>query len=187
VITALGESKDPGLASVFRKSLDDQSYSVIRAAALALGQTRSPDAYETLANLAEMPSWRDSIKISALGGLAALGDKRTLDLTLRLAAKGNLSAVRAGALRLLGAIGKDDPRVFPVVAEAIGQALDKADSALTGAAAEALADLGDPRGLAIFDEMLKKTERTSFTSVLTKSQERLRRIATGPATSPTYP
>jgi HEAT repeat protein len=119
--------------------------------------------------------------------LAALKDKRSLDLALRLAGRGNLSQVRAAALRLLGAIGKDDPRVFPVVAEAIGQALDKADYTLTGAAAEALTDLGDPRGLGIFDELLKKPVSTSFISVLTKSQERLRRIATGPASSPTHP
>src|SRR5204863_3874228 len=139
----LGEAKDPALAGLYQSLLNDQSYAVIRAAALALGQTRSPDAYESLVKLAEMPSWRDSIKASALGGLAALGDKRALDLAFRYAATGNRTQVRGAALRLLGVVGKDDSRAFTIVSEAIGQALDKSDFGLTGASAEALVALGD--------------------------------------------
>ena len=174
VITSLGESKNPAFADLYRTYLNDQSYGVIRAAALALGQTKSPDAYDVLAKLTETTSWRDSIKISALDGLTALADKRALDLALRLADKGNRSPVRSAALRLVGMVGKDDPRVFPVLSETMSQAVDKADFNLTGSAAEALATLGDPRGLVVFESLRKKTESAALASVLMKSEERLR-------------
>jgi uncharacterized caspase-like protein len=128
-----------------------------------------------------MPSWRDSIEVSALGGLAALEDKRALDLAFRLAGKGNRPQVRAAALRLLGPIGKDDPRVFTFLSETMTRAVDKADFSLAGAAAEALAALADPRGLAVFESVRKKAEGTSLAAVLMKSDERLRLRTMGPA------
>lgn len=186
-LTSLGESKDPALAGVYRSHLNDQSYAVIRVAALALGQTGSPDAYEALLKLTELPSWRDSIKVSALGGLAALGDKRAVDLAFRSAAVGNRSQVRGAALRLLGAVGKDDPRVFPMVSETIGSALDKADFGLTGASAEALVALGDARGLVVFDDLLKRAEGSPFTGFIKQFQERLRHRAVGVTDKPAQP
>jgi len=186
-VASLGESKDPALASLYNSLLEDRSYAVIRASALALGQTRSPDAYEALVKLAEMPSWRDSIKTSALGGLAALGDKRALDLALRSAATGNRTQVRGAALRLLGVVGKGDPRVFSLVSEAIGQAFETRDFGLTGASAEALVALGDVRGLAVFDDLLKRTEGSSFTGFIKQFQERLRHSTTGSTNQPAQP
>ena len=96
-ITSVASSKDTSLASVYQQFLGDQSYAVIRAAALALGQTKSASAYEALAKLLEEPSWRDTIRSSALVGLGALGDKRALDLGFKYAAKGNYPQVRAAA------------------------------------------------------------------------------------------
>jgi aminopeptidase N len=174
VVTALGEFKDPTLAGTYLALLHDQSYAVTRAAALALGQTKSADAYEALAQLADLPSWRNSIKISALMGLAALADKRALELAVRYSGKDTPSAVRSPAIRLLGIIGKDDPRSFAIVSQAISQAIDLQDFSLAGASAETLAALGDRRGLAVFDSVRKKAEGTLFSEVLKKSEERLR-------------
>ena len=154
-VTSLAATKDSTLASVYQQLLSDQSYAVIRAAALALGQTKSPGAYEALAKLLEAPSWRDTIKTSALGGLAALEDKQAVNIAFRYASPGNQPQVRGAALRLLGKSGKEDPRVFPLVAQAFKQALDRIDFGLATAAAEALVSLGDRRGLAIFEEALK--------------------------------
>ena len=94
VLTSLGASRDPSLAKIYLQFLNDPSYAVIRAAALVLGETKSPDAYDALAKLLAAPSWRDTIKVSALNGLTALGDKRALDLALRDAYKSNPAAVR---------------------------------------------------------------------------------------------
>ena len=101
-VTSLAVSKDPSLASLYEKLLSDPSYAVIKAAAAALGETGSPGAYQALVKLLNIPSWRDNIKISALSGLAELQDKRALDVAFRYAGKGNLPAVKAAAIRLLG-------------------------------------------------------------------------------------
>ena len=183
-VTTLAASKDATLASLYQQLLNDQSYAVIRAAANALGQTKSEEAYAALLKLIEVPAWRDNIRASALIGLAALGDKRAVDLGFRYAAKGNQVSVRGAALRLLGSAGKDDARVFSLLSEAIGQAFDRRDFGLMSASAEALVSLGDTRGIAIFDELLKKTADTpQFRQFLTRFQERLRHVSPTSATA----
>jgi aminopeptidase N len=155
-VTSLAATKDPSLADTYQQLLNDQSYAVIRAAAVALGQTKSPGAYDSLVKLIDAPSWRDTIRASALNGLAALGDKRALDLGLKYYAVGNRAAVRAAALAVLGVAGKDDPRVFPILSAALTEALEKRNFGLFFGAAEALVLLGDERGLAVFQELSKK-------------------------------
>lgn len=188
-ITSLASSNDPSLASVYQSMLNDQSYAVIRAAAVSLGQTKSPGAYDALTKLLETPSWRETIKTSALSGLAALEDKRALEIALRYAGKGNQSPVRGAALRLLGKIGKDDPRAFPLVAETFNQAVDRTDFGLTIAAAEALVSLGDRRGLATFEEASKQSVEVPQIQDLIKGfqeqlQKRLDATAKAPASGP---
>jgi len=175
-LTSLASSKDVSLASVYQQSLSDQSYAVIRAAALALGQTKSASAYEALAKLLDEPSWRDTIRASALIGLGALEDKRALDLAFKYAAKGNYPQVRAAAIRLLGNIGKGDPRAFALVSEEIAEAFKRGDFTLLTASAEALVSLGDPRGLEVFERLTKETGgRLLFTSFLAQFPELLRK------------
>jgi HEAT repeat protein len=187
-VTSLAASRDPALSAIYLHLLDDQSYAVIRAAAVGLGQTKSTAAYSALAKLLEVPSWRDTIKISALNGLTALGDKRALELALRYSAKGNPSAVRAAALKLLGAAGKDDPRAFAALSEALKEAFVRENFGLSSAAAEGIVALGDARGLAVFEELLKKPEGTPrIRALVTQLQESLRRTALGPQTPPAHP
>ena len=187
-VTSLAASKDPALSSIYVQLLDDQSYAVIRAAAVALGQTKSTEAYSALTKLLEVPSWRDTIKISALNGLAALGDKRALEMALRYSAKGNTSTVRGAALTVLGAAGKDDPRAFAALSETLREAFIREDLGLSTAAAEGIVALGDARGLTVFEELLKKTEGTARSRALvTRLQESLRRTALGPQTPPARP
>ena len=187
-VTSLAMSKDSALSSIYLQLLDDQSYAVIRAAAVALGQTKSTEAYSALTKLLEVPSWRDSIKISALNGLAALGDKRALELALRYSAKGNPASVRGAALRLLGDAGKDDPRSFAALSEMLNEAFIKEDLGLSTAAAEGIVALGDARGLTVFEELLKKTEGAPrIRALVTRLQESLRRTALGQQTAPARP
>ncbi len=114
-IRALATAKDASLSTVYLQAMNDQSYEVIGEAALALGQTKSSDAYGALIKLIDEQSWHDTIRASGLAGLAALGDKRALELGFKFVAAGNQPAVRAAALSLLGAIGKDDPRTLSLV------------------------------------------------------------------------
>jgi aminopeptidase N len=176
---ALAASNDASLASVFLQGLNDQSYGVVRAAATALGRTKSAQAYEALSKLFEQPSWRDSVRVSAMNGLAALGDKRSLEMGIRYVAKTNPSSLRSGAVALLGAIGKDDPRSFQLIGDTFIQAVTTGDFNLGSAAAEALVTLGDQRGLALF-EQARKLLPAQVQPFLMQFEERLRKSAPQP-------
>ncbi|HEY0405029.1 MAG TPA: M1 family aminopeptidase, partial [Pyrinomonadaceae bacterium] len=176
-VTALASSNDASLASVYLKALGDQSYGVIRAASTALGHTKNAQAYEALTKLFEMPSWRDNIRVSAMNGLAALGDKRSLDLAVRYATKNNPGALRAGAITLLSSIGKDDPRSFQLVGDAFSQGVASSDFNLANSAAEALVTLGDQRGLALFEQARKQTNNPQAQFFIMQFEQRLKQTA----------
>jgi aminopeptidase N len=176
-ITSLAASNDASLADVYIKALNDQSYATIRAAALALGATRSPAAYDALTKQLDTPSWRNNIRASALGGLAMLGDRRALDAALRYAAPGNEMTVRVAALSLLGSVGKDDPRAYPLLSSALNYAVTTSNGALRNAAAEALVALGDQRGVELFDQVLKKIDSLGVQFTIRQYQKRLREAA----------
>ncbi len=176
-ITALATSNDASLASVYLQALTDRSYAVVRAAAAALGQTKSAQAYDALNKLFEMPSWRDSVRISALNGLVALGDKRSLEMGIRYAAKTNSNALRTGAVTLLGAIGREDPRSFQLISEAFTQAISVGDFGFGRTAAEALIELGDPRGLAFFEQARKQFNNPQVDLFIQPFEQRLRQNA----------
>ncbi|HEV7746712.1 MAG TPA: M1 family aminopeptidase [Pyrinomonadaceae bacterium] len=152
-VTSLAVSKDASLAGTYVKLLGDQSYAVIRAAALALGETKSSEAYVPLETLASVPSWRDNIRASALTGLGELRDRRSMNLALRLAAVGNENQVRAAALRLLGRVGGDEPKAFDLIAEIARKTFKSSDYNLATAAGEALVSLGDSKGLVLLEEI----------------------------------
>src|SRR4030095_5620814 len=137
-VNALAASNEPALADLYQQLLNDQSYAVIKAAAIALGQSKSQLAYETLVKLLEVPSWKDNIKASALSGLAALGDTRARELAYRYVSQGNQPQVRAAALRLIGNLAKDDPRAYSALSEVASAAVDRLDFNLINASFEAL-------------------------------------------------
>jgi aminopeptidase N len=185
-LNALASSKDASLANVYEQALKDQSYGVVRAAATALGQTKSPQAYESLSRLFEMPSWRDSLRVSAMSGLAELGDKRSLELGVRYAAKTNPASLRAGAVTLLGTIGKNDPRSYQLVADTFTQAVGTGDFTLGSAAAEALVALADPRGLTLFEQARRQLPVSVHPFIL-QFEQRLRQNASQPTPKPPTP
>jgi len=155
-IQALGARKDRALAATFQQALGDESYAVIRAAADALGRTKNESGYDSLMKLLDTPSWRDNIRIAGLDGLAALGDQRALDSALKYAASSNAPQVRAAAIGVLGAVGKNDPRVFPCLSEALMKSASPFNATLFGASGRALVELGDPRGVDILEQAGKK-------------------------------
>lgn len=183
-IESLSQSKDATLASLYQGFLSDESYAVIRAAALALGETKAPNADAALTRLLDVPSWRDTIRLSGLRGLAALGDKRSLEVGLRYAAGGNAPDVRIAALDLLGAIGKNDPRTFQRVAEIFAQAFTSNNRRLITSGAEALVDLGDPRAIEVFEEARRKSTDKDAGNFIAPYLERLRSVQTATPPKP---
>jgi aminopeptidase N len=176
-IQALGARKDPSLADTFQQALGDGSYGVIRAAAEALGQTKSATGYDSLMKLLEMSSWRDNIRVAGLNGLAALGDKRSMDAALKYSVSGNSGQIRAAAITILGAVGKDDPRVFPVVSEALLKSASPFSAALFGAAGRALVELGDQRGVDVFEQASKKLASPRALPQLQQLEQQLKQKA----------
>jgi HEAT repeat protein len=173
-INALAKSKDAALASVYEQFLNDQSYATVNAAAIALGETKSANAYDALNKLLDVSSWREQIRSSALAGLARLEDKRALETGIRYAASGNLPSVRAAALRLLGSVGKGDERAFKLISQALLSAVPRTDFQIAAAAADSLVKLGDPRGVDVFEESIKSAQSPQIQGFLKQFQQRLR-------------
>jgi aminopeptidase N len=181
-VTSLARSGDSSLAGLYLKLLNDQSYAVIKAAASALGATKSPEAYNGLMKLLGLPSWRDNITASALEGFGELRNKRSLDIALRYAAVGNASPVRIAAVRLLGRIGSDDSRPFNVIAETAGKAFASGDYNLATATGDALVSLGDPKGLAVLEQISHNSAISGrLKTRLAEYQVELRRTVAGTA------
>ena len=178
-ITSLATSKDPTLASLYENFLNDESYAVIRAAALALGETKAPNASDKLVKLLDVSSWRDQIRASALQGLSATGDKRAVDIAIHFAAPGNWPAVRGAALRLLGNIAKDDPRTFPLISQTLTRAVEDGHRTEGIAAAEALVVLKDKRGIELFEQLRKRSTNPSVQQFFTSLENRLRQSNQG--------
>ena len=177
-VTSLTTNSDPSNAGIFLKLLSDRSYATTRAAALALGATKSEKAYDALRKLTSVTSWRDTVRASGLSGLALLGDARALDLGLAYVTGSNPNEVRLAALALLGAVGKGDPRVFPIVSEAFTRAVSSGSTRSTDATAKVLVELGDPRALQVFQTARDNAKRPEFQFLIIQFEQQLRQKRT---------
>jgi aminopeptidase N len=153
-IAALGDASDQNLAALFQQALADQSYAVVSAAAEALGKTKAPGAYDALMKLLATPSWHERTQAAALDGLTELGDKRALEVAFRYATPEHSTEARRSALYLLGATGKGDPRVVPLLIQTLRDAFANSDFTLGYAAGETIYALDDEEGLKALRGML---------------------------------
>ncbi len=168
---APGSKPFPG---IFKDFVRDKSYAVVREGALALGATKSPGAYDPLVKLLDTPSWRDNVRASALSGLAILGDPRALEFGLKYASNTNPKDVRLAAYALLAVVGKTDARTLPIISEAFTSAVKSGSTSLTTGTAQALLDLGDQRGVEIFESARKSTNRPEFQFLISQYETQLK-------------
>jgi HEAT repeat protein len=124
--------------------------------------------------LLDTSSWRGNIRVAGLNGLAALGDKRALDVGLKYSASGNPAQVRAAAIMVLAAVGKDDVRVFPIVSEVFLKAASPLNIALLGASGRALVELGDERGVELFEQASQKVSSPRAKPLLQQLEQQLK-------------
>jgi len=178
-ITSLSASKDPQLASVYQEFLRDPSYVVIRAASLALGQTKAPTAFDSLVKLVDEPSWHNTIRVSALLGLSELGDKRALEVALKYAAPGDYPQVRIAAAKLLAVAAKGDPRAFALASANLEEGIKNSNSSLVSASAEALVQIGDPRGVELLERLTKEGPNAPYARSLSQYLDRLKKSLAG--------
>ena len=142
VADALGNYRDPAVATALLARRNDASYFVVASALTALGKTRDPRAFDALAGALREPSWSETIAAGAARGLAELADPRALEpLTATLAGRPEpLRRATVGALARL-AVLVDTVRT--AVVEALERALDDPAYLVrlsTYAACETLAD-----------------------------------------------
>lgn len=158
-IKALGAFKDPKLADLFAKIINgDPSYFAIAEAARALGQTGSPHAYDVLSDAMKLESWQGAIRAGVLGGLAATGDPRALDVALKYASPGNPTSVRAAAFQVLAQAGKGNDRAL----ETLVSALKEKSTQIRFSALQALGKLGDQRAIPALEELRSSPDVPPF-------------------------
>jgi aminopeptidase N len=156
-IGLLGATKDAKYADVYLAALNDRSYAVIDAAAVALGATKSAKAYDALSKLVAMTSWKGRIQIAGLSGLGALKDPRAFDAAYKFATdKSQPIGARGAALTVVGATGKGDSRAYPLIIEAFKKALADNDQQGMVSGVMATISLADPRGQEVFDLLKEK-------------------------------
>jgi HEAT repeat protein len=127
---------------MLRDLLERDPSDLVAAAALrALGATRAPAAWETLASALGDRQASVPRRVAALDGLASLGDARAIPLALEQAAPGRDARLRLQAIAALGRLGRGQG----VVAPRLRRLLADEDGSVRGGAARALAEIGDPR------------------------------------------
>ena len=142
-----------------------------------MGQTKNTAGYDSLVRLLDTSSWRDNMRVAGLNGLAALGDKRALEAALKYSTSGNSGQLRAAAISLLAAVGKDDSRVFSLVSEALLKSSSPFNAALFGASGRALVELGDQRGVEVFEQAGKKLASPGAIPLLQQLLQQLKQKA----------
>ncbi len=161
-VSFLGTTLFAGFADLYLTALNDQSYGVIDEAALALGKTKSPKAYDALLKLTNTPSWRGRIQIAGFTGLAELGDKRAFEAAYSAATdKTKAANLRSAALGVIGASGKGDPRAYPLISAAFKKALAANDFQGMFDALQGVVKLADPRGQEVFDALKERFKNSA--------------------------
>jgi aminopeptidase N len=160
----LGMTRDPKFADLYISYLNDPSDRVTNAAANALGRSKSPKAFDALAKLVNKPSWKQQSLISALNGLAQLGDPRGYDIAFKALSDLNsphwtlatpVWDYRLTAAQTIAALGKSAV-AYPLLAAAFKKALDEEDLHGTFYNALLITTLADRRGQEAFDLLKTK-------------------------------
>ena len=186
-IRFLGMTRNPDYADLYISAFQDVSDRVVNAAAISLGQSKSPKAFEALIKLAVKPSWKNQSLISSLYGLKELNDPRGFELAF--SALKDLTSphwvlatpvwdYRLSATETIRSLGKSS-LAYSFLFDSFKKALDENDIHGIFYSVTLLISLAEPRGEEMF-VMLKekfKQDETILGSVL--SYETQFREATG--------
>ena len=157
-------------ASLERRANTDPSDAVRKACLAALVAIDRPKSAETLRQALTWPSWRDSIRLAALHGLAALAEERDATAMFAAVAPGQPKMTREGAAPALGQFGARVPAKKEQARQALSLLLHDTNGRVRSAAAHALVALGDPAAAV---ELLAAADREPRES----AQRRLRSLA----------
>ena len=151
VVQALGqfrhdEAVADALEAIVRKG--DASYYVEAAAANALGQTRTPRAFDVLSKVAmAKESLNDVIRASALAGMTELKDERALPIAIEWTKRGKSNPIRGAATAALGKLGQISDRAKDQAYDRLVDLLPDEWLRVRLNAIAALAELKDPKAV----------------------------------------
>jgi aminopeptidase N len=141
VVGALGSFRTTAAAGLLKPvALGDESYLVEGEAARALGKTRQSDAFDTLVELLDRPSWFDVVRAGAIEGLAALRDDRAVPHLRARVRYGQPMRMRRASVLALPKLASDR-----ATRETIEDLLEDRDPILRVDAVRALGELGDAK------------------------------------------
>lgn len=161
----LGATRDTRFADIYLQYLSDESDRVINAAAIALGKSKSPKAFEALAALVNKPSWKNQSLMSALVGLRELGDPRGFDIAMTALSDQQLRRwrlpdppvwdMRVFAAETIAALGRSEA-AFPLVFQRFQKSMQEDDLEGIFYNTVLVSKLSDPRGREVFSKLREK-------------------------------
>lgn len=159
IVEALGSfkfEKDVGDLLIQRISEGDESYFVEAQLLKSLGMIKDERALDVIPEPMTKPTFNDTAIISGLEGISNLVNDRSFDIVLKYSKYGMPELGRNVAIRLLGTLGRKLPYRKDEAFEALkGYSKDKLFRARM-ASISGLAELGDPRGIAILQELKER-------------------------------
>ncbi|MEQ8362014.1 MAG: M1 family metallopeptidase [Cyclobacteriaceae bacterium] len=163
-INFLGRTGDPKYTDLYISYLNDYSDRVVNMAAIALGKTKSPKAFDALIKLRDKPSWKNQSLISTMNGLQQLEDVRGLNLTLETLVNSKdahwtlgtpIWDHRLAAANTLVALGKGS-RGYPLILSHFKSAMKENDYNDIFYNALQVSILADPKGQEVFDALRER-------------------------------
>lgn len=160
-IAFLGTTRDPRFADLYIDAFRDPSHPVNYAAAIALGQSGSPKAFDALSSYMKVPSWKGENILCGLAGLKALKDPRAEPIALDALSDTSMPRwylavsrwdYRLAAAETLVALGKADV-AFPLVLERFKRSMAENDVNDIFSNVFLIATLADPRGKEVFEPL----------------------------------
>jgi aminopeptidase N len=156
-ITLLGMTRNPQFINIYINALNDESERVIAVAAVALGKTKSPQAFDILVPLKDKPSWKNQSLMSALNGLKELGDPRGATIALQAITNHNLPRWFLGngwdypfvAAQTLAALGKGQ-MAYPIIFERFKKSIEENDINDIFSNVLLITTLAHPKGQEVF-------------------------------------
>ncbi len=152
--TALGNFRDPGVASALIAAAQGHASYFVRACALtALGKTRDPRAFDVLAAASKQRTWNGTVESGAIAGLAELADARAMPAVLNACAPEMTEGVRRAAVTALGRIAALVENERTAAVDALERRLDDESFSVAVAAILATESVGDARLLPALERL----------------------------------
>ncbi len=122
IVTALGSSKDPAVATKLDTiARDDSSYRARAAALEALGQLKPTNALQTLNAAVAADSPDDILRNAALRSMGKLGDDKAVPALREWSALGKAMPTRTAAISSLGRLDKTDASITQLLTTYISE------------------------------------------------------------------